>query len=231
MQEESYEKLIPILSTERLDAYRKMDQADEITTLARYLLNMAICESLYSPLQLFEVGLRNAIHNRLKCVYSDNWYENINFPLTNWGSEEIGKAKERIRKQKKFETPGLLVSELQFGFWTHLFEDHYESSTSFLPKSIKFLFPGLPKSEHNRKKLKRCFEEIRFLRNKVFHHERIIYWQDLSKKHQQILNVLNWINPELHEMAVELDRFADVYENGIAPWKEKIRTHWPKKNP
>ena len=54
---------------------------------------MVICESLYSPLQLFEVGLRNAIHNRLKCLFGDNWYENSNFKLTDWGTDEVDKAK------------------------------------------------------------------------------------------------------------------------------------------
>jgi len=33
--------------------------------LARYLLNVALCESLYAPLHLCEIGLRNAIHREL----------------------------------------------------------------------------------------------------------------------------------------------------------------------
>ena len=56
-----FEKLTTALATERLDAYRQ-DGADEITTLGRYLLNMALCESLYSPLQFSEIAMRNAMH-------------------------------------------------------------------------------------------------------------------------------------------------------------------------
>ena len=229
MQEEFYKKIQKILSVERLESYGKKDNADQCTVLSRYLWNMAICESLYSPLQLFEVGLRNAIHNRLKCLFGDNWYENSNFKLTDWGTDEVDKAKEKIKKHRKLETPGLVISELQFGFWTHMFEHHYEDNTKFLPKSIKFIFPRLPKSEHKRKNIKRILEEIRELRNKVFHHERIIYWQDLDKKHKTIIEVISWISPELYEMAVALDRFTEINDKGIDPWIEKIRYHWPKK--
>ena len=228
MQEEFYNKLSQILSVERLEAYRRMDHADQCTTLARYLWNMAVCESLYSPLQLFEVGLRNSIHNRLTCLYSENWYDNPSFRLTQWGNKEVCKVKEKIKKQGRTETPGLVVAELQFGFWTHLFEDHYENTTNFMPKSIKYIFPELVKSQHNRKKLKRRLDDIRNFRNKVFHHERIIYWQDLQGKHNSILEVIKWISIELNEMAEALDRFREIYSAGIDPWKSKIRNHWPE---
>ena len=57
MDGEFFTHIESILATERLDAYRQ-DGADEITTLSRYLLNMALCESLYSPLQFAEIALR-----------------------------------------------------------------------------------------------------------------------------------------------------------------------------
>ena len=228
MQEEFYKKIQTILSVERLGSYGEKDNAEQCTVLSRYLWNMAICESLYSPLQLFEVGLRNAIHNRLKCLFGDNWYEDSAFPLTDWGAVEVDKVKKKIFKHRKIETPGLVISELQFGFWTHMFEHHYEDKTKFLPKSIKYVFPGLSKSKHNRKNIKYTLEEIRGLRNKVFHHERIVYWQDLVEKHKTILEVIRWMSPELYEMALALDRFTEIYEQGINPWIEKIRYHWAK---
>ena len=43
--------------------------ADPCATLARYLLNMALCESLYSPLQLCEIALRNAMNEELREEY------------------------------------------------------------------------------------------------------------------------------------------------------------------
>ena len=48
-------KLESALAPERIDAYRQ-DGADPVLTMARYLLNMALCESLYSPLQIAELA-------------------------------------------------------------------------------------------------------------------------------------------------------------------------------
>ena len=52
-----FQQVETILAPERLGAYRQ-DGATPATTLARYLLNMALCEALYSPLQFAEVVFR-----------------------------------------------------------------------------------------------------------------------------------------------------------------------------
>jgi len=44
-----FQQMETILAPERLEAYRQ-DGSAPATTLARYLLNMALCETLYSPL-------------------------------------------------------------------------------------------------------------------------------------------------------------------------------------
>jgi hypothetical protein len=57
-----FQQIEGILTSERLDAYRQ-DGVPPVTTLARYLWNMALCESLYSPLQMAEIALRNSLHH------------------------------------------------------------------------------------------------------------------------------------------------------------------------
>jgi len=49
MQEQFFIKIQDTLSVERLGVYGKHDDPDECVLLARYLWNMSICESLYSP--------------------------------------------------------------------------------------------------------------------------------------------------------------------------------------
>ena len=214
------------LSVERLESYGS-DEAAPTIILARYLLNLALCESLYSPLQLCEVALRNSLHRHLTVLLGrEDWYDSAGFPLTAWGREEISKAKEKI-KVKHPVTPGRVVAELQFGFWTSLFEADYERMKSFMPLGIRAIFPRLPKSLHNRKGLKRTLEEIRALRNRVFHHERIVHWTDLEARHRSILDVIGWIRPELLELATALDRFSKIRGDGLPPWIEKIQAHWP----
>jgi hypothetical protein len=225
MQRVFYEKLCEALSFDRLSVYGQ-DNPGPGVVMARYLWNIAVCESLYSPLQMCEVALRNAIHAAMSALYGqEKWYDAVE--LAAWGHSQIGDAKQKIARAGKPVTPGRVVAELHFGFWTSLFEDHYERRTRFLPRGIKKVFPGLPKSLHKRKGIKARLEQIRQLRNRVFHHERIIHWNDLQDQHAHIIETVGWISPELEEMALRLDRFLEIHKAGIRPWREKISNHWP----
>jgi hypothetical protein len=97
-----YRKIQGSLSSERLEpnAVRPAGSADDpAVTLARYLLNMALCESLYSPLQLCEIALRNAIHHHVSSLMArDDWFDDSRFQLTPWAATEISKAKAQIIK-------------------------------------------------------------------------------------------------------------------------------------
>lgn len=224
-QADLHASMIGALSVERLEVYGSNIDDDRLR-LARYLLNLALCESLYSPLQFCEIALRNAVHQDLtRRLGTEAWFQDPRFVLTDWARGEVTKAQDKITLARKPVTPGRVVAELQLGFWTSLFEAHYEQNTSFLPKGIKGVFPHLPKSQHNRKDLKAKLEEIRTLRNRVFHHERIVHWTDLDAKHALILETIGWINPDLVDLARDLDRFAAVRSEGLGPWLGKLDAH------
>ena len=225
MQQEFYQKLEKALSGTRLSVYSQ-DDPGSCVTMARYLWNIALCESLYSPLQMCEIALRNAIHETMSALHGRaTWYDVAN--LTSWGYSQIGEAKSKITRANHQLTSDRIVAEMHFGFWTSLFEDHYERNEKFLPRGIKSVFPNLPKSQHNRKKIKQRLEKIRQLRNRVFHHERIIHWKDLSRQHEDILETVGWICEGLKEMSLTLDRFIESYSEGITPWLTKLNRHWP----
>jgi len=227
MQRKYYDRVESILSVDRLSVYGQDSPGTDVV-MARYLWNMAISEALYSCLQMCEVALRNAIHNAMSGLYGQGrWYDSGD--LAAWGTLHVKEAKERIAHGGKPITIGRVIAELHFGFWTSLFEDHYERNTRFLPKGIKKVFPDLPKSQHRRKTIKARLERIRQLRNRVFHHERIIHWKDLEAQHGQIIQTIQWISPELAEMALRLDRFLQTYRAGIEPWITKLNHHWPAK--
>jgi hypothetical protein len=210
------------LSTERLGAYAVSAQemaSSPTLVLSRYMLNMALCESLYPALQACEIALRNAIHAHLTSTLGrEDWFDSPSFQLTPWAAQEVAKAKEKVRKMGKPVTAGRVVAELQFGFWTSLFEAHYEQHTPFLPSGIKDVFPHMPKSLHKRKNRKRELEQVRTLRNRVFHHERIVHWVDLEAQHALILRIIGWISPPLQRMTAAMDRFNDVRKAGLVPF-------------
>jgi hypothetical protein len=209
-----------------MDAYRQ-DGVGEKLTLARYALNMALSESLYPALQFAEVGLRNAIHRAMTArLKTDAWYDIPGARLTQWQQDQVTEAKRAIACRNKPLTAGRVVAELNFGFWTGFFNKaHGQTGIGhYLARSI---YPHAPLNEQNLNKLGTRWNNIRDLRNRVFHHERIIHWKDLDARHHAILEVTAWISSELHDLATALDRFASLRRSGLKPWILKLQRHWP----
>jgi len=224
MQGQYWKKLETCLSPDRLAAFGH-DNPGHRTIAARYLWNIALCESLYAPIHLLEVGLRNAIDRAMTAETGvSDWYDSVT--LRPWGHDQIGRAKAGISRSGRPVTSGRVIAELHFGFWTAMFEDHYEKPEAcFLPKGIKTVFPHLPKSLHKRKAIKADLDQIRALRNRIFHHERIIHWKDLTQQHQLILDFLGWLSPDLCELAKIVVTFSTVHNAGIQPYLDKLDDH------
>jgi hypothetical protein len=224
-----FQQLEAILAPARLDAYRQ-DGAAPATTLARYLLNMALCETLYSPLQFAEVALRNALHTCLSTrLGTASWYDVIP-SLPAWQQKQLGEARQKLQTRGKPITPGRMVAELQFGFWTGFFNKSH-GRTGLGHALASQAFPHAPRSERNMKKLDARWTRIRDLRNRVFHHERIIHWTDLDAQHAAILEIVGWINPPLRDVARVLDRYVGIRQAGLLPWLERLQGHWPHPSP
>lgn len=216
-----------ILHAERIDAYRQ-DGADPALTLGRYTLNMALSEALYPSLQFAEVALRNAIHQAMttRCR-TDAWYDSPGARLTVWQQDRVTEAKASLAKQGKPVTSGRMVAELSFGFWTGFFNKaHGQTGIGhFLASTV---YPLAPLRERNLSKLGTRWGRIRDLRNRVFHHERILHWKDLDARHEAILEIISWMSHELHDLAKALDRFVGIRKDGLNPWIAKLQNQWPK---
>ena len=221
-----FQHIESILHTERIDAYRQ-DGADHTTTLSRYLLNMALSEALYPVLQFAEIALRNAVHRELtaRCG-TDAWYDSAPARLTPWQQDKVAEAKDSLRKRRKPLSPGRIIAELTFGFWTCFFNNAHARTGigSYLSKNA---FPHAPATEQYQARLDKRWLEIRDLRNRIFHHERILHWKNLDARHQAILDLIAWMSPELRDLAATLDRFQSLRRSGLNPWLEKLRSHWP----
>jgi hypothetical protein len=224
MNNKFFQKVETALEGERLDAFRQ-DGADPLFTLSRYLWNMAVCESLYSPLQMAEIVLRNRIHAVFSAQFhSEDWYTTSGL-LLSWQEEQVDKAIKELKNKGIAVTPCKVVAELHFGFWTGFLNRAHER-TGVTHALIKPLFRFAPKYEREARNLDGRWTQIRELRNRVFHHERIIHWTDLVSQHSTLVEAIGWISPEIRELTEKLDTFPSVHRNGIDPLKEKIRSHW-----
>ena len=88
---------------------------------------------------------------------------------------------------------GGLVAELSLGIWTGLFVRHYDKT--FAAPAIRLGLRGFPDTIRNRQALYDRFERMRYLRNRVFHHEPIFDWQDLPQLHLDIVRYIGYISP------------------------------------
>lgn len=206
-------------SSDRLAGYGS-DGATREEVLIRYLWNTALGESLYPALQSLEVVLRNSIHfTAAEAFGTATWYENYLIPRE---SSAIGEAKERLATRKKPITPGRVVAELHFGFWTSLFSKSYEQV--LWPQLIEDAFPNLPRRLRTRKTLASRFNGIRELRNRVFHHEPIWHYGNLPKRYEDIVDALGWMSSEATAALGTLSRFPDVHTSGPDALREKTET-------
>jgi hypothetical protein len=225
-------RLTRAVSAERLDAYRQ-DGVDAPTAWGRYLWNLALCEALYPSLQLVEIALRNALHHALHAHTGQAaWYETPGLLLGPKEIANLNAAREELRRAEKTATPGGMVAELSFGFWTGLFEVRYENPRHGLsllwPSLLRRVLPRLPKQIDGRHGNQRHavygrLTRIRKLRNRVFHHERILHWTDLERQHAAMVETLAWISPEIQSLAPLVDRFPQVYALGAAPYIANAR--------
>lgn len=165
-------------SKQRLAAYRHLGESDEIV-LRRCLWNTSLCEALFSPLQLLEVGFRNAVHlefgNYAGC---SDWLSQRKI-LEQSELSELDAAHANLIKRGQSPNEGLLVGELSFGFWTTLLDKRYYLVWH---KSISGVFPGMPNGIRTHTKASGFLHRIRKLRNAALHHHSIWHWADLEDR-------------------------------------------------
>ena len=201
------ENLEEILSSDRFARYVQWAGQDHLQALKLYALNTALSESLYTPLQMLEVTLRNRIHQVLSNSYSVSWFDNQKIVIDSRQQADIRQAKKLLTRQKANPTPADIVASLTFGFWGTLLNRNYE----FLWRSDLYQIALDDNGKRLlRKSLADPISRIRKLRNRIAHHEPIIHW-NLPKYYEEILKVTRWLSPVSEKWTRHHSRFNDVY--------------------
>jgi hypothetical protein len=194
------------LSLERFGRYVAWAEGDRARALELYTLNTQISESLYTPLQMLEVALRNRIHTVMTETRHENWFQDEGC-LLGWQSEQVAQAIDGIREEGKDPIPGRIVAALMFGFWTAMFGTDYEELWRTTLQRIGSRPDG---KGLNRKHFSGPLTPIRILRNRIAHHEPVIDW-NLPKHHGKIIELTGWLSPAAAEWCAAHSRFLAVY--------------------
>ena len=84
-------------------------------------------------------------------------------------------------------------------------------------KPLMYAFPLLDTANKRRDKIAYKLNLIRKFRNRIFHYEPICNdLTALAANHNNILEILNWINADIVSWTKQIDRFDNLYKQAIA---------------
>ncbi len=202
-----------ILSPNRVEGYRSSPQESDLLIFARYMWNLSLSEALYPSLHALEIALRNSIHDTLSQGFSDPlWFDRVGL-LDPSEVAKVAEAKQELTRNGKQHDPGRIIAELQFGFWTSMLKARYD--VTIWRRYIVSAFPYIPRSQRTRKNISKRLNQIRQLRNRIFHHEPIWRYPTLGQMHTDILEAISWISLDLRSTVELFDRFPEVNQNGL----------------
>lgn len=190
------------LSPERLAGYYKIARGNRKVGLLLYERNTELSEALYGVIQGLEVTLRNAMHNIIATTTGQpDWYDTIG--LNESEIDAIYDAKKKLEELSEPITPGRVVAELNFGFWVRLTGWPYEK-TLWVPYLHKVFPIKLKRTAiHNR------LLDLKSLRNRIAHHQRIIRKRDLLRDYDNLLETISWIDVDMAKWVKATNCFTE----------------------
>jgi len=138
-----------------------------------------------------------------------SWYDDPVL-LTSDEQRQVAKAKVAVSRNHRPLDHGRIVAELNFGFWTSLYGQDHEQD--IVRPTIRSVFPYFPGGVPLRRStVATPLRTIRLLRNRLSHHEHIALDPTLPSKHQEMITILSWMNPQMSLLAGTVDNFQSVY--------------------
>lgn len=209
---EEIDILYSAFSPQRLKKYIRLYNGDNDKVVAHYKANLALAESLYTSLSVFEVTLRNALSKEMERMMGrKDWYAVFpSTPALKSLTNEVTTAIKHISQRGEMVSPDKIIAELTFGFWVTLLNSEYELT---LWKGLRLAFPYMPKKDRKRKNVSSPCNALRKLRNRVFHHESICWDLDyITDIHSRLILVLGWMNADMPAWLEGVDNFSNVVD-------------------
>ena len=178
-------------SSARLGRYCTKRNGDKSKAAADYLYNILLAEALFPMLNLVEISFRNAVNTKLTNKYNEPaWWNKIrHYTSCERIIIQIENVKSKLDREEENTAPSKVVAELTFGFWSTLFNSVYQQ---LFWQDLRLAFPYCPKKERQRKTISIQLNKIRKLRNRVFHHEPLLWLTPgLLEQYQAGITLLN----------------------------------------
>ena len=159
---------------------------------------------------MLEVTLRNRINQVMSKKAGETWFDLPDYQANARQVDMLIKAKRDLADGKTGATPSAIVAALTFGFWTAMLGKEYENLWQTTLKDIGRREDG---KGLQRKEFAAPLAPIGTLRNRIAHHEPILYW-NLRKHYDAILQMTGWLSPVAAQWCQAHSRFDAVYPQG-----------------
>lgn len=209
------QKIIKDISNERFDPYLKKCNGDINKAFKLYEYNTKISQSFYTPLSALEVTLRNKIDHSFKEHFKEEfWLKKVLPPIMD---KQVHELSSKLKQREKAPTNSRVLAELNFRFWTILFNRRYAKT---FWKPLHRIFEHIPKHERKRSEISSKLNHIRTFRNRIYHYEPIIWDTEvLDQKHKEIFEVMYWLNPEIENWIRSIDTYENIKDE---MWMKKL---------
>lgn len=213
-----------VLSSPRLGAYRLHPTDTPRILVGRYRWNVALCGALYPTIHYLEVTFRNRVHCALTNHFGTSaWYDVAPPWLHPRELAKIADTRRELQAQGVPLAPDHVVPRLHFGFWTSLLSSSYAQTLWQNRTVIRAVFPGLPNHLRHRHHVNQRLQQLRGLRNRVFHHEPI--WNDgqLLQRYRELRQTIDWFEPEVSLLLPASDTFEEIHAKGPGLYELEVR--------
>ncbi|MCW3102902.1 MAG: hypothetical protein JWO09_1342 [Bacteroidetes bacterium] len=219
-----YAKLEQFVSKPRLDRYLISCANSQEGATKLYSANVMVSQAFYPIMNLLETFLRNSINDKLAVHFSDTawiitqkngFMNNASLGPEFWLKKQVLKAEANVRGTI---TPGKIVSEQTFGFWTSLFEPrHYR----LIRGHVMSCFPNKP-ATIDRVDIAKKLKDIREFRNRIYHNEAICFnnitidFTSARSIKTEIYNLLDWMDADLRPYVDTFDSIDAKIAHALA---------------
>lgn len=190
-----FAQLVSITSLPRIGKYYQFLNQDKRKTVQAYFLNVDLSAELFKLFSLFEIAFRNNIDHQISTVlpFSVNWPQEIAQGKLNKSAGFLSTRKviSEAIKLSKDQSHNQIICQLTFGFWCSLF-----SGLNFVVLGSRLIKSYYPTKKTDPKNLRKKLHQIRVVRNRIAHHEPIIFNKrnQISPKYiKTTLNNLLWL--------------------------------------
>jgi hypothetical protein len=205
------------LSPHRLRTYlsfvRTFDSALEL-----HVWNSKLGASLFEPLQIIEIILRNRCDEELRAHFNaDDWY--LQFPSNpahrdfnkyTFLRAEVATARNKLaRLGKNSNHPPNVISQLMFGFWTALFERSFHRD--LWHPALYNVFPTLSR-QNDRRTVWDALQKVKTMRNRIAHHDAI-FNRNLGLFYKEMLELADQLCPHTSDWMEHYSDFPKVWNN------------------